>query len=174
MRVYAVIHSVESLDEGYSETSVKFFDYAKGAWDEMQSIQDSLSEWDDRCSDSFDRDFGDTTAFIPRIEWGETRRFIYRDDDSPNQVLTFFSFWRPSGDWSLVYNQADNVPTIAKTLAVVREMVFRRGQLHDFDYDLDDVLEEYCDKGHTLIDVDEHCCHYFVVSPILSDPTLPF
>lgn len=174
MRVYAVIHSVESLDEGYSETSVKFFDYPQGAWDEMQSIQDSLSEWDDRSSDSFDRDIGDSKAIIPRIEWGETRRFIYHDDDSPNQVLTFFSFWRPSGDWSLVYDQADNVPTIAKTLDVVRELVFRRGQLHDFDYDLDDVLEELCEQGHTHIDIDEHCCHYFVVSPILSDPTLPF
>lgn len=174
MRVYAVIHSVESLDEGYSETSVKFFDYAQGAWDEMQRIQDSLSEWDDRSSDSFDRDYNDTTAFIPRIEWGETRRFIYNDDDSPNQVVTFFSFWRPSGDWCLAYDQTDNEPHVDKTLNVVRELVFRRGQLHDFDYDLDDVLEELCEQGHTLVDVDEYCWHYFVVSPILSDPTLPF
>ena len=66
-RVYAVIHGVESLYSGYSETSVKFFDHAKGAWDEMQSIQDSLSEWDDKNSDSFDRNYGDTAVAIPRI-----------------------------------------------------------------------------------------------------------
>ena len=79
MRVYAVIHSVESLDEGYSETSVKFFDHAKGAWDEMQSIQDFLDDWDDASADSFDRDYGDSKVAVPRIEWGETRRSIYND-----------------------------------------------------------------------------------------------
>lgn len=173
MRVYAVIHSVESLDEGYSETSVKFFDYAKGAWEEMQSIQDSLSEWDDRSSDSFDRDFGDKTAFIPRIEWGETRRYIYHDDDSPNQVVTFFSFWRPSGDWCLVYDQVNNEPHIDKTLDVVRGMVEFQHELTWFS-ELRDKIGELCDEGHTMWDYDDVCTHYFVVSPILSDPTLPF
>ena len=120
-RVYAVIHGVEGLDSGYSETSVKFFDHAKGAWDEMQSIQDSLSEWDDKNSDSFDRNYGDTAVAIPRIEWGETRRYIYKD--SPNQVVTFFSFWRPAGDWMLVYDQMNNKPSVRKTLDMVIEWI---------------------------------------------------
>ena len=174
MRVYAVIHSVESLDEGYSETSVKFFDYAKGAWDEMQSIQDSLSEWDDQSADSFDRDYGDSKVAIPRIEWGETRRYVY--NDSPNQVVTFFSFWRPSGNWCLVYDQVDNKPSVAKTLDVVRGMVEFSHELTWFS-ELREKIAELCDEGHTMWDADEVCTHYFeisVFSSIHSDPTLPF
>lgn len=172
MRVYAVIHSVESLDEGYSETSVKFFDYPAGAWQEMQSIQDSLTDWDDRNSESFDRDYSDGSVAVPKIEWGETRRYIY--NDSPNQVVTFFSFWRPAGDWCLAYDQTDNKPHVSKTLDIVRELVFRRGQLHDFDYDLDEVLEVLCDVNHVMVDVDENCWHYFVVTNVQPDPELPF
>jgi hypothetical protein len=155
MRVYAVIHSVESLDEGYSETSVKFFDYPAGAWQEMQSIQY----------------YGDGKVAVPRIEWGETRRYIY--NDSPNQVVTFFSFWRPAGDWCLVYDQSDNKPSVAKVLDVVRGMVEFSHELTWFS-ELRDKIAELCDEGHTMWDADEVCTHYFAVTPVLSDPTLPF
>lgn len=174
MRIHAVIHSVESLDEGYSETSVKFFDYPKGAYDEMQSIQDFLDDWDDASADTFDRDYDDGTTSIPRIEWGETRRYIYHDDDSPNQVVTHFSFWRPpGGHWCLVYDQVDNVASVAKVLDVVRGMVEFSHELTWFS-ELREKVAELCDEGHTMWDADDVCTHYFVVKNTLTDPELPF
>lgn len=171
MRVYAVIHSVESLDQGYSETSVKFFDYQFGATEEIERIRQSLEPWDDQCGESFD-----SGPVVPpsRLEWGETKRFIYDDDDSPNQVVTLFSFWTPLvGDYTLVYNQVDNRASVVKTLDAVRSMVEFSHELTWFS-ELREKIGELCDEGHTMWDADEVCLHYFVVTNVEPDPTLPF
>lgn len=170
MRVYAIIHSVEGLDTGYSETSVKFFDHAKGAWDEVNRIEDTLFEWDDRTSDSFDRNFDDTAIAVQRLEWGETRRYIYKDDDSPNQVVTLFCFWRPQGDWTLVYDQVNNKPSVRKTLDMVLEWIPARAQQEYYEDLMNDIR-----NGEPIIwDGDDKCVHWFPISTVQSDPTLPF
>ena len=169
MRVYAVIHSVESLDEGYSETSVKFFDYPAGAWQEMQSIQESLSDWDDRNGESFDKDYSDGTVAVPKIEWGETRRYVY--NDSPNQVVTFFSFWRPSGDWLLVYDQVNNKPSVSKTLDMVVDWIPARAEQEYYE----DMMNNIRNGEPIMWDYDDGCLHWFPVKNIvLQDADLPF
>ena len=123
MRVYAVIHSQVNSSNPREACKVTFFDYPKGAWDEIQKIWDSLPPWSSKHSHSFDNKLGNGKVPIPRIEWGETTSFTFDDDDTPNQLITFFSFWRPCNDWSLELNSSDYQPKIVRTLDIVIDKV---------------------------------------------------
>lgn len=170
MRVYAVIHSHVNATNPLVTSNVKFFDYPKGAWDEMQNIQESLKEWDDRTSDSFDKNFDSAAIGVFRLEWGETRRYAYNDDDVPNQVVTLFCFWRPLGDWTLVIDTEDYRTSLSKTLDVVCDHVANH---FDSDY-----LPQFIAKLHagepSVWKSDAPSKLYFPVHDIQSDPRLPF
>jgi hypothetical protein len=123
VRVYAVIHSELIADDPLQACKVTFFDYAIGAWDHIQKIRDSLPPWSDKQSHAFDNKIGNGKVPIPRIEWGETTSFTFDEGDTPNQVITFFSFWRPYGDWTLVIDVTENQPKLSKTLDIVCDHV---------------------------------------------------
>lgn len=166
MRVYAVIHSQLIADDPLQACKVTFFDYAIGAWDHIQKIRDSLPPWSDKQPNAFDNKIGNGKVPIPRIEWGETTSFTF-DDDTPNQVITFFSFWRPYGDWTLVIDVTKNHPKLSKTLDVVCEKIGAHPHdsgLHHFVSEIHRGLPAKWD-GPTL---------FYPVLEIHSDPQLLF
>ena len=142
---YVIIHGVDGMEEGYSETEAVLFTSQDDAIQHYEALGDSFKEQGYKVEDTCDS------------------TVLYTHDERTNQILELMPLRADLKGW-MVWDQMESSlnPYVFTDIALIRSVMGKQSGNH-YHEELDEFLAELQHEDQAMWDVDDVCIHVFKI-----------